>query len=69
MTRSLLSGSGLGGNAIGRDDDLVAAHVGVVSREQNANVRSKPRDNQFLGAKALQENFQRGGRRFIKPCT
>jgi hypothetical protein len=60
MTGSLLSGSGLGGNAIGRDDNLVAAHVGVVGREQHANVRSKPRDNQFLGAKALQENFQRG---------
>jgi hypothetical protein len=31
MTRSLLSGGGLGGNAIGRDDDLVAAYVGCPS--------------------------------------
>ena len=29
MRRSLLSGSNLGGNAIGGDDDLVATHVGI----------------------------------------
>jgi hypothetical protein len=36
VTSSLLSGSGLGGNAIGGDDDLVASHIGVIGREENA---------------------------------
>jgi hypothetical protein len=51
-----------GGDAIRWDDQVVAAHVGILGREQDAAVGEKAGEDQRPGAEVLEQQLQRGGK-------
>ena len=54
---------GVGGDAIARDDQLIAAHVGVIGGEEHAYVGRHAGEDQRLGAEMLEQDLQLSGKK------
>lgn len=56
-----VGGEGLGGGAVGRDDDAVVAHVGVVGGVEEADVAGESGEDDGVDPKMMEEQVEGGG--------
>lgn len=61
LQREFIFTRGVGGNAVGGHPELKSAHVGVIRREENADICGHASKDQSPGAEVAQEQVEGGG--------